>query len=149
MGKYEPLSAFLKSQNRDHIPMTFSEIERVLGSKLPPSKLHRAWWSNNPNNNVMTKEWLSAGYVTEAVDVEAERLVFRKATGALRPEKETRAETAAGNKPLPIEEHPGFGFMRGQIRIEPGFDVTRPFEDEWEEGWLGVDENGQGSKPAA
>ena len=50
MGKYEPLNEFLKSQSREYVPMTFSEIERVLGNELPPSKLHRAWWSNNPRD---------------------------------------------------------------------------------------------------
>src|SRR4051812_20975914 len=78
MGKYEPLNAFLKSQSRDLVPMTFAELERVLKSKLPPSKLHRAWWSNNPDNNVMTKEWLDAGYETESVDISGEKLVFRR-----------------------------------------------------------------------
>ncbi len=29
--------------------MTFSEIEKVTGVKLPPkAQHHRAWWSNNP-----------------------------------------------------------------------------------------------------
>lgn len=36
--------------------------------------------------------------------------------------------------------YPGFGFMKGLIKIEPGFDVTGPFSDEsWETGYLGED----------
>ncbi|MEI5681311.1 MULTISPECIES: helix-turn-helix domain-containing protein [unclassified Mesorhizobium] len=36
--------------------------------------------------------------------------------------------------------HPGFGFMKGQIIIQDGFDVTKPFDDEaWDEGYLGTD----------
>lgn len=39
-----------------------------------------------------------------------------------------------------ISRHPGFGFMRGQIKIADGFDVTGPFSDEtWDEGYLGED----------
>lgn len=142
MGKYEPLNAFLKAQDRDHIPMTFSEIERVLGDELPPSKLHRAWWSNNPDNNVMTKEWLDAGYETESVDIAGEKLVFRRirprggaGSASIRalPNREGEAATRR-------ERHPGFGFMKGLITIEPGFDVTRPFDDEpWDAGYLGED----------
>jgi hypothetical protein len=34
--------------------------------------------------------------------------------------------------------HPGFGFMKGLIKIEEGFDVTKPFDDEpWDQGYLG------------
>ncbi|MEA2936481.1 MAG: hypothetical protein QOD74_3127, partial [Variibacter sp.] len=59
--------------------MTFAEIERITGSKLPPKAQHqRAWWSNNPSNNVMTKVWLEAGYETERVDMAGRKLVFRR-----------------------------------------------------------------------
>lgn len=40
-----------------------------------------------------------------------------------------------------IHDHPGFGFMKGQIKIAEGFDVTKPFDDEpWDEGYLGSDD---------
>ena len=59
--------------------MTFAEIERVIGGKLPPNSLNiPAWWSNNPSNNVMTKVWLSAGFRTEQVDVKSRKVVFRR-----------------------------------------------------------------------
>ena len=48
--------------------MTFAEIEALLGEKLPASKQYPAWWSNNPSNNPMTKEWLAAGFQTESVE---------------------------------------------------------------------------------
>ena len=39
-----------------------------------------------------------------------------------------------------ISDHPGFGFMKGLIKIEEGFDITGPFSDEpWDEGYLGDD----------
>lgn len=142
MGKYEPLNAFLKAQTRDHVPMTFAEIEQILGDELPRSKLHRAWWSNNPNNNVMTREWLDAGYETESVDIAGEKLVFRRvgrragdvpSSGAVSPVSDTPRRG----------RHPGFGFMKGLIAIEPGFDVTGPFDDTpWDEGYLGEDAHG-------
>lgn len=141
MGKYEPLNAFLKSQNRDHIPMTFAQIERIVGDKLPRSKQHRAWWSNNPDNNVMTREWLDAGYETESVDVVGEKLVFRRigrrAGGASGEGDPSKGRASRQGR------HPGFGFMAGLITIAPGFDVTRPFDDApWDEGYLGEDGRG-------
>ena len=63
MGKYEPLTEFLKQQTGSEVRMSFAQIERVIGSKLPPVARHRAWWSNSPSNNVMTQAWLDAGSV--------------------------------------------------------------------------------------
>src|SRR5688572_2016045 len=79
MSKYEPLEYFLRDAQTADVPMTFTEIERVIGAKLPPAAhSHRAWWSNNPSNNVMTKSWLAAGFETERVDMASEKLVFRR-----------------------------------------------------------------------
>lgn len=133
MSKYEPLNNFLKAQSREHVPMTFAEIERILNDKLPPSKTHRAWWSNNPSNNVMTKEWLDAGYETESVDIAGEKLVFRRIRGP-----RSKASGGTGSPGAPRQRHPGFGFMKGLITIEKGFDVTKPFDDKpWDTGYLG------------
>lgn len=85
MSKYEPLGAYLRAQKFERIPMSFAEIERILKAKLPPSKQHRAWWSNNPSNNVMTRQWLDAGYKTADVDPDTGRVVF------LRDSKPDRA----------------------------------------------------------
>ena len=44
------------------------------------------------------------------------------------------------NQDARISRHPGFGFMRGLIKIQDGFDITGPFSDEtWDEGYLGED----------
>ena len=134
MSKYEPLQAFLKGQGSEYVPMTFAEIERVLDDKLPPSKSHRAWWSNNPNNNVMTKEWLAAGYETEAVDIAGEKLVFRR----VRKTLSENGGSSGGSTQSPRPRHPGIGFMKGLVVFEPGFDPTKPFSDEpWDQGYLG------------
>src|SRR3990172_336120 len=88
MGKYERLSSFLRHQSTKEIPMTFNEIEKIIGAPLPASaRAHRAWWSNNPSNSVITREWLTAGFVSEQVDMAAERLVFGGGSGASRPRK--------------------------------------------------------------
>ncbi len=141
MGKYEPLNAFLNGQKGDRVPMTFAEIEQVIGGKLPPSKMHRAWWSNNPTNNVMTKEWLEAGYETESVDVAGEKLVFRRVKHI---EGEMVHQGFSENAQSPFEGkarplHPGFGFMKGLITIEEGYDLTSPDDEIWDQGYLGED----------
>src|ERR1700749_860471 len=79
MGKYDPLGDYLRHQRGQEVALTFEDIERITGVKLPPrAQHHRAWWSNNASNNVMTKVWLEAGYETSQVDLSARKLVFRR-----------------------------------------------------------------------
>ncbi|HUQ36582.1 MAG TPA: hypothetical protein VM144_09415 [Aestuariivirga sp.] len=127
MGKYEPLGEFLRSQRLERISMTFSEIERILKAKLPDSKKHRAWWSNNPNNNVMTREWLDAGYETESVDIASGKLVFRR----------NKKQNAGKGARLSI-----FGCMKDLFTLAPGYDPTSPTGEDWLKG----DILGQGRK---
>jgi hypothetical protein len=123
MSKYEPLGRFLSQQSQDCIPMTFLEIERVLGRSLPPSKAHRAWWSNNPTNNVMTQQWLKAGYETEAVDVASEKLVFRRV--------EDSPNQNGGTVENDDLSDPIFGCMKGTMTIPPDLDLTAPADPDW------------------
>lgn len=143
MGKYEPLCAYLKMQSGDVVPMTFAQIEAVLGDKLPASKAHRAWWSNNPDNNVMTREWLDAGFETEAVDIAGEKLVFRRVVPMeddVTPQGFSEsAQAPFDGKTRPL--HPGFGFMKGLITIEEGYDLTTSDDELWDQGYLGEDRN--------
>ena len=129
MSKYEPLTQFLSAQRALEVPMSFSEIERVLGFRLPEKASGiRAWWSNNPSNNVMTKAWLAAGFVTERVDMGSRRLVFRKA--ATSPAK--RAPTAP-------QAARSIGFLDrirallgGTVTIPKGVDITAPTGETWD-----------------
>ena len=140
MGKYEPLGQFLRIQRRQEVPLTFREIEKITGVKLPPkAQHHRAWWSNNPSNNVLTKVWLDAGFRSEKVDLEGKRLVFKRAapkgqtlSGFSEPQQEFRYDTAPGTPQLRSpRRHPAFGALKGMLRIEPGTDLTEPAFPEW------------------
>ncbi len=127
MGKYEPLTEFLKQQTGSEVRMSFAQIERVIGSKLPPVARHRAWWSNSPSNNVMTQAWLDAGFRSEQVDMESGELVFR------------RDELAAASPAINIGRHPLFGCMKGTVHIPDGVDLTAPADPEWGELAYGND----------
>lgn len=129
MSKYEPLREYLQAQRLERVPMTFAEIEKVLGFKLPDSQKIRAWWSNNPDNNVMTNEWLAAGFKTEQVDIEGRKLVFRRTRPASDPKTEALAPANEGQKQP--RRHPLFGRMKGMITIMPGTDLTEPADPDW------------------
>jgi hypothetical protein len=126
MGKYEPLGAFLRNQRTQEVPLTFSEIEKITGVKLPPkAQHHRAWWSNNSANNVMTKVWLEAGYESTQVDMSARKLVFRRVGKVGTDERKPPAAARKG------ERHPLFGALKGLVRIPPGVDLTEPADPDW------------------
>lgn len=124
MGKYEPLGQFLREQRTQEVPVTFREIERITGVKLPPkAQHHRAWWSNNPSNNVMTKVWLAAGYESTQVDMSGRKLVFRRVG---------KPPGSAGTaSPMKGGRHPIFGALKGITRLVPGVDLTGPADQGW------------------
>ncbi|HAQ36444.1 MAG: hypothetical protein CMF74_03430 [Maricaulis sp.] len=121
--KYEPLQNFLRRQKYDSVPMTFAQIEQLIGAHLPPSaRKHRPWWSNNPSNSVITHAWLNAGYRTAQVDMAGERLVFRKAVVG-----ERKALTAAATPPGKL-----FGVLKGHIRIDSDEALMAPVGESWD-----------------
>lgn len=135
MTKYEPLQEYLQSRGLDSIPMTFEQIEQLIGEKLPNSAFkHRPWWSNNPSNSVITKSWLSAGYKTSAVDMEKHKLTFKKVS-------KPRSDLAKpGHTPPPSLRNVDtlLNAMKGTITISVDFDITSGTGENWnaEEGRL-------------
>jgi hypothetical protein len=131
MSKYAPLGEFLRQQPTNEIPMSFDKIEKITGAKLPASATrHRAWWSNNSQNSVMTKVWLDAGFQSERVDIEGRKLVFRRVRDKAPP-------PAAANGPgdardaAAAKHHPLYGWLKGTVRIASGVDLTQPADPEW------------------
>jgi hypothetical protein len=132
MGKYDALGRYLASQPAEQVPMTFGEIERVLGVQLPLSaRKYRPWWSNNPRNSVMTQVWLDAGFETEQVDMTRGTLVFRRVreTGAM-PVLPATSQALAAPAPVSraVRQHPLLGALKGLLRVAPGVDLTEPAE---------------------
>lgn len=127
MSKYEPLRHFLIRNGSGEIPLQFSDIEYIIGAPLPPVALkHRAWWSNNPSNSVITHAWLQAGYKTERVDMASRRLVFRRApSGLSRPD----SPPASRSNGILSRLREALG---GTVRVGEGVDVTAPTDENWD-----------------
>jgi hypothetical protein len=135
-SKYDPLGPYLRARQTSEVPMSFAEIEKVIGAPLPPKAVdHPAWWSNNTSNNTMTRVWLDAGFRTERVDIAARRLVFRRTGGPSRPPREPeRPPTtigdsggASGGVLAKLREA-----LAGTVRIAPGVSLTAPTGEPWD-----------------
>jgi len=126
MSKYDNLGEYLGRQGHQEIPMTFGDIEEVTKVKLPPkAQHHRAWWSNNPSNNVMTKVWLAAGYETSQVDMAGRKLVFRRvASTALQ--NRGLSDWSRTFRPREMGAASLFGALKGTFTIEPDWDPAKP-----------------------
>jgi hypothetical protein len=139
MSKYDPLTTFLQARNGREVRMSFAEIEALLGQKLPAkSKAHRAWWSNNPSNSVMTKAWLAAGYKSAHVDIAGEKLSFvpnKTDEGFAEMKQSEFANKPASEKLLVGEKqpyrHPAWGALKGMITLLPDVDLTEPSYPDW------------------
>ena len=130
-SKYEPLTRHLRAQVADTVRMRFSDIERVIGAKLPPSAAHnRAYWSNNTSNSVLTKAWLAAGFRSEQVDLAGRELVFRRTASrrAVTPTGFSEAPAASYPREDSMQEPSLFGCMAGTIIVKG--DLTEPADPE-------------------
>ncbi len=79
-GKYRTLRTYLEAHPRREWRTTFSNIESILGFKLPASaRKHSAWWSNERNGGRHSQAvaWTAAGWETAEVDLDAETLLFK------------------------------------------------------------------------
>ena len=152
MSKYQPLASFLKTQKTQAVPLTFKELEKILGFKLPPSAYrHRPWWANEARGHVHAKAWLDAGYETAQVDMEAKRLVFQCATYGETPMNAQKGLSEQGHAyqhddyviPSTVSKAPIFGAMKGTFTVEPGYDLTSPMysDEEWAEIEKEMDED--------
>ncbi len=126
MSKYTPIKTFLAARGANEIPMTFDEIETIIGQPLPPAAFkHRPWWSNSPTNNVMTQAWLDAGYKTERVDMAARRLTF------VRTASQTPPPTSPCSPSGTILERLR-NRLAGSVTIPIDTDLTAPTGEVWD-----------------
>jgi hypothetical protein len=129
VGKYDPLKSFLEASGAEEVPMSFEDIEALLGSALPDSRRYPAWWSNNPSNNVMTRVWLDAGYRTERVDVEGHKVVFRRRSPATQPNPRDAAlpSRRVADVVARLQRK-----LAGTIRVAEGVDLSEPTGEVWD-----------------
>ncbi|HJT42566.1 MAG TPA: hypothetical protein VJ750_03600 [Rhizomicrobium sp.] len=143
MSKYAPFGDFLTKQKGDTVPLSFHDVEKTLGFKLPDSAYgQRAWWSNNPNNNVMTMVWRKAGFRTQHVDMKSRKVVFQRQKPKPPSSPEEMEKNRRGLEELKMRitkqkqtkqtiNHPLRGALKGVLRLVGGTDLTKPADPNW------------------
>ena len=135
MGKYARLGEFLGTQEQDHVPMTFREIENLLGHELPASKKYPAWWSNNPSNNPM-----------ESVNTASGKVVFRRVRkSGPPPSGQVASNSATGGRSGDTTDRKDrldalLANMSGLLTLAPGYKPEESLDEVWPEPYLGVEE---------
>ncbi len=149
--KYHPLFEHLLFSGQGRLSMTFSEIEDVIGGRLPPSARRREeWWANNPNGHSQARAWLRASYRASHIDLAGETVDFvldgwperyREVNNASRGAEDGAPGTGMADAPQAgystaqdrgtstEPTHPLFGIWNGKVTLVPGYDYTKPAFD--------------------
>jgi len=76
--KYRLLSDYLHNSEEIRVSLTFDDIERLLGFKLPPSaRKHMAFWANTTSHSIALS-WLGVGYEIVEADMKNEVVIFEQ-----------------------------------------------------------------------
>lgn len=78
MAKYDLLETYLARCGEEEFELGFAELERIIGSDLPPSASRPQWWANETeaDGHVQCRAWRSAGY--DAFLLPRNRVLFRR-----------------------------------------------------------------------
>ena len=76
--KFIDLTRYLEGCGKDNVKMSFAQVEKILGFKLPHSAYsYAAQWSNSESHS-LAFGWLNAGYLTRNVNVKGQTVEFVK-----------------------------------------------------------------------
>ena len=135
--KYAPLKHHLEGRfATSETPMSFREVEAVLGFPLPVSaRKHQAWWSNTRHGHSHAAAWLDAGWRTANLDLAREAVTFIKdaASGLaeeIAPFRQRETERGAGQVILRLGDLSPMGQKLIQDHAEKhGGDLARAVVD--------------------
>lgn len=95
MGKYDPLRDFLADCAGDEEPMTFDDVERLVGTLPYSAREHRAWWGNDTYRS-QSIAWQRAGWHVASVDQVSGQVVFARGVKGGMPAARQRAHAPSG-----------------------------------------------------
>jgi hypothetical protein len=100
-NRYEPLRAHLASISESVVVITYEEIEKLIGRKLPNTAYGDAWrqWWANTETHSQALAWLRAGWRVTRPDRANKRVEFRRQ--AAEPPSMNGASTQPPSTPSP------------------------------------------------
>lgn len=88
MNKYEPLKLYFSSLKLSTIRLTFKDLEKILGCKLPPSAYkYSAWWQ--PNGHSHTYSWCDCNFKVDSVDLVNQIVFYKKESLKINNKRKT------------------------------------------------------------
>ena len=76
--KYLPLTDYFERLEKSSVTLSFDDIERILGSKLPKSANSSAFWYRKEKYWNIARTWNSGGYRIRHLDLEKRRVTFSR-----------------------------------------------------------------------
>lgn len=131
-SKYQPLLDYLR-ENRtpDEVTLSFADIEALIHTPLPSSaRTQQAWWSNRKKGALQAAAWMEAGYRVEAVDLDGERVTFRKPIQKVRVRQMSDAVQWNGELIKALRIHMGLT----QAEFGEHIGVRQATVSDWEQG---------------
>jgi hypothetical protein len=148
--KYHPLFEQLLFSGQGSVLMSFSEIEAIIGERLPPSARKREeWWSNSPSGHSQARAWMRANYRASKVNLTGETVMFvlegwpegyrlmnpgfsgsRPASGMGENPQAPFEQTTGKGIASDVADHPLFGVWKGKVTLLPDHDYAKPAFDD-------------------
>jgi len=110
-SKYVHLTAYLAKRGKytDHVTVSFSKIEEILGGQLPTlAYYNRQWWSNT-RSHAASEAWVLAGWNVHNVDLEGKIVTFlkeRHETAEKAGKRQRRKSVTAAFKAMALRRRP-------------------------------------------
>ena len=108
MTKYAPLAAYLSRVSTTEVRLSFSDVESIIGSTLPPvAGRDRRWWATSRTDDTHSHAhlWLAAGWERWELNLDERWIVFRRVVSA---------EDSATHDPS-ASEHPKTDDLPGRL----------------------------------
>ncbi len=135
---YEQFTKYLDDIGEDSFSISFGEIEKIIGEKLPESAFqYQAWWSNSDSHPFM-REVLSHNWKSRKLNLERKNIEFYKTSeSSLLKFVRDEMQMNANYQPIVIKmllENEDKGFAVSYDDIRKKFDDLNFDAERFEEG---------------
>ena len=130
-SKYYALYDHLRQSKRDEVTLSFAYMERLIGDALPASAHRsRAFWSNRGTGALQAAAWIEAGYETAEIDLDGERVTFRKIARSYTVKREGDTVLWDGELVRALRRHMDIN----QAQLAERLGLRQQTVSEWETG---------------